>query len=329
LLDLEFKMPILTATLDSKLSTYLLVDGDDTQCFAFKSGGFSVDVEILVNDIPRMKTGNKSIGGSNRIIITAHKEEDFTPDIPITASGLRDFSNLQDYFNTRSSYHSICSATLVNIIRYFKYTLHQPYLSECKPGAGDFSWQDNRGNDYGSLSVGISLKPIPGMNKETMNIQPLDKDHHEFFSQSLSSNSEPTLTEEIYSDSQTALLDNDLRKGIVNLCVTVDTAIKGKLFSGAPSSSAFDYLDDKGKINLPLIEYLGPISNHALGESFKAFSLEDYKNIDYLIRCRNKVAHKGEIYFKLDNGVATKPNREMAEQWYLSVGALLDWVDSK
>ena len=71
---------------------------------------------------------------------------------------------------------------------------------------------------------------------------------------------------------------------------------------------------------------LDAVAKHTLGESFKEANPTAFENIDLLFRCRNKVAHKGELTYRLDSGIQHSVNRETLETWWASTEELMVWI---
>ena len=67
------------------------------------------------------------------------------------------------------------------------------------------------------------------------------------------------------------------------------------------------------------------VAKRAFGRSFKEEQASHYKNIDFLFRCRNKVAHRGELIYRDDSGVHTV-DKEMLAVWWESALTLLKWL---
>ena len=95
------------------------------------------------------------------------------------------------------------------------------------------------------------------------------------------------------------------------------------------SSSVFDYLEEKRKIDVNVIELINNISKHAFGESFKDTHGKDYKNIEYLFRARNKIAHTGQCFYKNDQGIKEQIYDEILKEWWESIKTVITWLESK
>ncbi len=91
---------------------------------------------------------------------------------------------------------------------------------------------------------------------------------------------------------------------------------------------AFEYLEDKGRINITVLKLIDAVAKQVFGESFKDFNKDAYKNIDYLFRCRNKVAHRAEVVYRDDRNVLHKIDLSTLNQWWESIGKMFDWLNA-
>jgi hypothetical protein len=93
------------------------------------------------------------------------------------------------------------------------------------------------------------------------------------------------------------------------------------------TGTAFDYLEDKSKIRVRTIELIHGVAQEAFGKSFMIDHAKDYENIDHLFRCRNKVAHRGELVFRVGDTKITADAKRI-ETWWASVDALIQWLSA-
>ena len=68
------------------------------------------------------------------------------------------------------------------------------------------------------------------------------------------------------------------------------------------------------------------MAKQAFGKSFKEDEKYHYDNIDSLFRCRNKVAHRGELIYKDDYGILHSVDKDLLTVWWDSVAVLLVWL---
>jgi len=310
---------------------------DEAFCYNFFSGEFDVSVNISIMEY----SPKRGVVGSDlykrladRVEIVVTKEVGIIPEVPLTERGGRDFTKVTSYFNDlKGGYQEVAQSYYKRIINYFKFELRQPFLETEYINDDELSnpvWFDSSGIDYGVVSLTHNVQPIPGMSRSCLGIETLKTEHANLVKKYIEKNNDTELFQQILSDAQAAILSGDLRRATFELAVVCELSTKRKYFAeNGISGLAFDYFEDKGKVKVTVIELITKVASEVLGESFQTFSQEDYKNIDYLFRCRNKVAHRGQIMFKDDSGNVTIPDQECLEAWYSSVSTLLKWLLSK
>ena len=270
------------------------------------------------------------------ITIDISKNVESTPEIPITDNGGQDFSKLTEYFKPyKEEYAEVAILFYKRLISFFKYQLNQPHLNENTINKEQFYnpyWSNDTGIDYGPVSPTHYVKYHPGLHDDSLSIKAIIKDDIEKLTDYLmcdENSDEIELHIQIISDAQAAILNGNLRRGVFELAIACELAIKRAFFSADTfSTRAFDYFEDKSLLNVPLIDYIHKVARSVFDESFKDYSNDDYKNIEYLISCRNKVAHRGVTTFKYNNETIT-PDQKMVEAWHSSAKKLLDWLESK
>lgn len=266
------------------------------------------------------------------IIVT--KEVDNIPEIPINENGGRDLYKVSSFFaSVKDGYSEIAKKYYRRLIRFMKYDLKQPFQDEKSLNEDQFSnpsWSDDQGNIFGAISCIHHVQPIAGMDGRTIGTETLKTTNTELLQKSLGEEKDIELYQEILSDAQAAIFSGNIRRAVFEMAIVCELSTKRKYFSeGGVSGLAFDYFEDKGKIKVTVLDLISSVGEEALGESFKDKSPDDFKNIDYLFRCRNKVAHRGKTLFKDASGVVTKPDIKIVGNWYESVEALLQWLSSK
>jgi hypothetical protein len=140
---------------------------------------------------------------------------------------------------------------------------------------------------------------------------------------------EPALDVALLSDAQTAWFEGSLRRSVLELAICVEVLAKRQFFAKAsPAGAAFDYLEDKAKISVRVLELLDAVATEAFGSSFKKQDPDNYQRIDYLFRCRNKIAHRGELSFRDKSGKAVVVDAHLVESWWQAVQILREWLRS-
>jgi hypothetical protein len=140
---------------------------------------------------------------------------------------------------------------------------------------------------------------------------------------------QPYLFEEYLSNSQSSFYDNNLRRAILELAIACEINVKRFIFgSNSIASGVFEYYEDKTRSLGRVIDLIGPAAKRAFGTSFKETNENDYRNIDNLYRCRNKIAHRGELSFRDDAGNTHLVENDDFVKWWTSVEQLRNWLES-
>lgn len=71
------------------------------------------------------------------------------------------------------------------------------------------------------------------------------------------------------------------------------------------------------------------IAEEAFSRSFRANHPDQYKDIDHLFRCRNKIAHRGELSYRDDSGVTQPVDYNTVESGWNSIMSLIEWIETK
>ncbi len=332
-------MTLLTANFTIGTPSYLIVEGLEDELFSYKIS--YNEFEITVN-LPIVEFGCKwgKVGSEiykqtvDTIEISITKEVGDIPSIPTSKHGGRDYTGISKYFEPhQQEFESLARLIYSRIISHFKFILHQPFLDIKNTNKDDFSnptWIDSNGIDYGCVRISFCSRMIPGMYNDCMDITPLTAENKNKLIDSINNDFKAELYQHIISDAQSAIFNGDLRRAVFELAVACELVVKRKYFSeNNISGLAFDYFEDKGRVRATVLELISSMAEDVLNESFKSYSLIDYTNIEYLFRCRNKVAHRGNVVYKDNSGVLRSPDIGTLKEWYISACKLFAWLDSK
>lgn len=241
------------------------------------------------------------------------------------------------------TYQQIVVEAINRLILYFKYELRNPFMR----GISDLDllkeeyafynpeWLTLEGDrikisDKPITSGVISIPGVPLMQDNLFGIKQFTEENVSALQEQVFSNRKYDLTEELLSDAQTSALHHNLRRSVLELAITIEVFVKNMFFKREKvAGSAFEYLEDKGKENIKIIDLLDGASVYAFGESFKIYSPNSYKNIDYIFRCRNKIAHRGESKYRDDAGVWQEVDFEKLRIWWVSTLEMMSWLKAK
>lgn len=326
----------LAAKFDIQLPSALLIQRDESEkiCYEIPIENFDVEVSLTPfekGDKQKHKDEQYYSFGITRVFIkVTGNEEVEPPPVTLTKEGGKDYSHQALYCLERAPKYQKIALTAVNrLIRYFKYELQNPLLYELFLHDKQFStpeWFDQNGEEIGKY-VHIRVESIPGLMPNSYSAKKLTKKDDERLKKALQEDKTYELYDEILSDAQAAIFQSNLRRVILEMAIACEVAIKQTLFlSSTAAGSVFEYLEDKGRINISVIELIDGVARETFGESFKNHNSTAFKNIDYLFRCRNKVAHRGQTIFRDDSGIKQWVDGKIIKEWWESIELLFKWL---
>jgi hypothetical protein len=328
----------LTANFRVSLPAYLLVNRprEDMLRFNTRIEGFDVGLELIPGGGWKGKEAGEqhfSFGISAVLISVARVEEEKPPSVQPTPDGTRDYTVQSKYFRERlPAYQEVAVKALNRVILYFKYKLHNPLLHEFRVRDQWFQnpkWTDESGREAGKGPGITMVTAIPGLSPWRFGAKKLTRSKDSELQRAFDEPIIPELHEELLSDAQSAVFQGNLRRAILEMAIACEVSVKQAFFSKSTAAGgAFEYLEDRGRINVRIPELIDGAALQAFGESFKEVSEIDYRNIDFLFRCRNKIAHRGEIRYRDDAGNTHDVDLSLLESWWESVERLTSWLNS-
>lgn len=263
-------------------------------------------------------------------ILISREDEEIPPNVIVTHDGKRDLTILQSYLGRRlQEYSDIAYAISNRVLQFFKYDLNTPlvqHISKSLQALQNPTWYDSKGVELlGGNSIYVS-QPVSGLDGK-LGVKRLTPNEQSSFTEFLKHPYEVSLSDSLLSDAQTAWFQGNLRRSVLELAICTEVIVKRKFFSEeSPAGAAFDYLEDKGKISVRVLDLIDGAAKEAFFYSYKIEHNEKYTDIDHLFRCRNKIAHRGELAFRNDSGYINV-NAQHVESWWLSVKHLKDWLN--
>jgi hypothetical protein len=322
-------MPNLVAHFAVRTPGLLLVAGLDREEYVYsvRIGEFDVQVQLIPVEGARTKLASEDYWSyavdAFRISVSRHEEE-APPPIKINEKGHRDYSSQRPFFSERlPEYKQVAVLAANRIIRFFKHELHNPLLHELSAGRQDFQnprWTDEDGNEVGKGTVNIVLQAVPGLTEPKLGAKRLLPTDHRGFVESLQADVETELHEEVLSDAQTAIIEDNLRRAVLEMAISCEIAVKRAFLGGASlTGTVCSYLEDRGRLNVRVLDLISTVAKNCVGVSFKDEHPSDFTRIDHLFRCRNKAAHRGKLVFRDDSGSTVEVDKETAIEWWDSV----------
>jgi hypothetical protein len=295
--------------------------------------GFDVDILLLPETTARSRVCRQDgmeIHEILKIMLTVSRNEKEPPPASDRDARSSFFQSIyEDYIN-------IAEETVNRVLTFFRYRLGNPLIRTisfyddnnlCNP-----KWFNEAGNQL-SPDFGVSTASCMPARYYDCEFDIRSYEHQRYRHElecELMSVDKPELYEEILSDARDAIVQENYRRAILEMAIACEIYVKQIFFRTTElSSSVFDYLESKRKIEVSTIDLINGVSREAFGESFKDNYSEDYRNIDHLFRARNKIAHLGEAFYKDDSGKKLYVYDDSLMQWWKSIKQVVDWLRTK
>ncbi len=297
--------------------------------------GFSITVKLQSAEGWRVKDAgdvNWTTGLGKLEILVSRNEIDTPPEVIEAADGTRDLTVQSEYLRCRFPEYKAAGREAANrTLQFFKFELSTPQVAQVP------SWDHCLNNPVWFDSLGVELRggtrtvvvqPIPGLWGElgAKKLTPSDLAALQSF---VATPTEPSLALTLLSDAQTAWFEGNLRRSVLELAICTEILVKRRFFAqSSPAGAAFDYLEDKAKVSVRVLDLLDAIAEEAFAASYRKQSPANYQCIDHMFRCRNKIAHRGELRFRDDKGAASAVDAACVKAWWHAVFDLKLWLES-
>ncbi|MHB8483393.1 MAG: hypothetical protein ACYDBV_11775 [Nitrospiria bacterium] len=328
-------MPKLFAHFEIEMPGQCLIALPENEKLLYSSiNGFDVDIHLITDSMIQSKREGEAYftRGLNRaLVVVSRNESVFPPPVIPNERGEFDFSIQKNYFNQMTPNYSAAGREAINrIIRFFRYVLKTPLLREFEPNHQGFQnakWKNEMDEEIGKAPRVIVLERIPGWFGE-LGSKKLTLEEVKRLEDFVVSPFSPSIIEQLLSDAQSAWFEGNLHRTVLEMALACEIAVKRKFFPiDSQAGAAFDYLEDKSQVKVRIIDLIDQVAIEVFGKSFKNDHPKDYENIDYLFRCRNKVAHRAELLFRDALGKKIAVDEGMVEVWFNSVIVLKEWID--
>jgi Apea-like HEPN len=298
-------------------------------------GAFHVATKLLSVEHWRTKGKddvNWTTGLSELEIEVSRNEVDTLPDLIVMPDGKTDLTVQSEYLRSRLPEYQAAAREIANrILRFFQYSLLTPQvrqISTWHQSLHNPTWFDTNGQELPGGTHTVMAQPVPGMwgGLGARKLTPTELPELQSF---LVMPQEPSLALALLSDAQAAWFDDNLRRSVLELAICAEVMVKRRFFAqDSPAGAAFDYLEDKAKISVRVLELLDSVAEEAFACSYKKQEPDNYQKIDHLFRCRNKIAHRGELTFRDDSGKTVDVDAALVETWWHAVASLRTWLQS-
>ncbi len=228
------------------------------------------------------------------------------PDAEVINKTTKVFKKRFEYFDKlRPIFAKHAYEAYTRLIYFLKYLLYNPYLVEYPkehPFFHNAKWTDIDGNLLGGgtnkmlLTDTYELEMKFGKNLPLQKLSPKISDELVF---ALNNPIQPQLHSQMLSGAITSLFDFNLHRAVFELAIACEILVKRSFFpKETPGGIAFDYFEDKSKIKITVPELIDKVAQEAFGKSFETEQPKNYKNIQNLFHCRNKIAHRGSLEYR-------------------------------
>jgi hypothetical protein len=214
-------------------------------------------------------------------------------------------------------------ATLImnRLIRYFRFTLGHSLLEAVRAQAlrtSNPQWTDENGTPVDVRIMAVEAKGFAGLrHAPAFGIKPFTPEHSHEFERALQADTSYELYEELMVDARDALMQGNLRRGVLEMAIACEVATK-ELFAkkGRRAGS-----------NIPVALHTG--AKKAFGASFKQDNPKDWHHILYLFQCRDDAAHGSVPNYKDKNQNRQDMDFDSLRDWWESLETLIAWVRSQ
>lgn len=310
----------------------LLPENAENPSFIVKFNDFEVKVTMLSGKVSKRKDDTDWTKVLGEIELTISREEpDIPPEVIVSSDGRKDFGPQSQYLSKKLPLYKEAALNITNrILCYFQYSLFTPLVRPFPPwdyNLNNPSWLNENREVLKGGNL-IVLPPIPGLDGQ-LGSRKLIPNELPSLQKFIEAPTDPSLAYSLLSDAQSAWFEDNLRRSVLELAICAEVMVKRKFFAkSSPAGAAFDYLEDRSKTPVRVLELLDAVAKEAFSRSYKEKDPDSFKNIDHLFRCRNKIAHRGELYFKDDSGITILADKNLVETWWNSVVNLKEWLDS-
>lgn len=227
------------------------------------------------------------------------------------------------------AYSRAASYIANNVVRFIRYELHQP-IEGVFSGHEQFfknpTWKDENGVDIRPGGQVIVLTKLKGVDGELGTIK-IEGKHKYRLELAIINQIDVKLYNEILSDGQMAAFEGNIRRAVLELAISLEVFAKHRFLIGDDNGTkVYEYFEDKGKINIQLLELINIGCSMFKGVALKDHDKAMYQQIDYIIRTRNKIAHRGEPVFKDDAGKQHTVDEKIIGKWFDTINKFYLWA---
>jgi hypothetical protein len=265
-------------------------------------------------------------------LVLSRNEQTSPPPVVVTSEGTHDLTAQGKSLRERLlAYGSVAHKVSNRVLKFFQYSLNAPLMrpvSRSDHSIFNPTWHDDSGLELRGSPQTAIYESVPGIYGE-LGARSLTPSAVPDLVEFVQNPQEPSLIQTLLSNAQTALTEGELRRTVLELAICAEVMVKRKFSAkSTPAGAAFDYLEDKAKVSVRVLDLLDVVAEEAFSRSYRKEEVTRFRCIDELFRCRNKIAHRGELSFRGDDGATVAVDRSKVETWWLAVAHLKLWLES-
>jgi hypothetical protein len=215
----------------------------------------------------------------------------------------------------------IVTLIMNRLIRYFRFTLGHPLLEAVRAQAlrtSNPQWTDENGTPVDVRIMAVEAKGFAGLrHAPAFGIKAFTPEHSHEFERALQADTSYELYEELMVDARDALMQGNLRRGVLEMATACEVATK-QLFS-----------KKGGKAPPNILVALHTGAKEAFGASFYQDHRKDWHQINYLFQCRGDVAHGNEPNYRDKDKILHTMHFDALRDWWDSLETLIAWLRSQ
>jgi len=199
------------------------------------------------------------------------------------------------------AYADVATLIINRLIRYFRFTLGHPLLEAVRAQAlrtSNPEWTDENGTPLQVRIMAVEAQGFAGLRQSpAFGIKPFTPEQSHEFERALQTDTSYELYEELMVDARDALMQGNLRCGVLEMATACEVATK----------ELFAKKGRRAPPNIPVALHTG--AKEAFGASFKQDNPKGWHHINYLFQCRGDAAHGSVPNYKGSPGLAVVTNR--------------------
>lgn len=305
--------------LGKKLTEGDIFRGVKTVAYEFETLDFDCTLVLHLDLVSNPLSPKHHWYGAQKVDLTVRSEAYTTDDLV----GDR-WPSTHDAF-IRAAY------TILNrLISYCRYELGYPFMRPINISNVDATdWLDSSGEVVKTEGPFHVVDFFPGVpnTERSLGSQYLTPNHEQALRNALTAGVTASIHQELLAFARDSVYEGHALKAVLLLAIAAEVAIKMTFFQqDSLASVAFDYLEEKRQVEITPKELIDKVAKRVGGSSFAEHDADAYREIDYLFRCRNKVAHRARAEFKDDAGALHQADEARLFRWWQAVESLLRWL---